>query len=58
MHLETQTDMLRFRVTSKAHKVLERRNRDLHVLKQQRLRPDAHLQPFLSTSATCLSRFT
>jgi len=50
MNLETQTDMLRFLVKTKPHKVLERRGCDLHVTKELRLRPDAHLQPFLSTA--------
>ncbi|CAK9026113.1 unnamed protein product [Durusdinium trenchii] len=50
MHLETQTDVLRFLIRSKPHKVLERRGCDLEVTKELRLRPDAHLQPFLSTA--------
>lgn len=50
MNLETQTDMLRFILKSKPHKVLERHGCDLHIAKELRLRPDAHLQPFLSTA--------
>ncbi|CAJ1431711.1 unnamed protein product [Effrenium voratum] len=50
MHLQTQTDMLRFVLKSKPHKALERRGSDLYVTKELRLRPDAHLQPVLSAA--------
>ncbi|CAE7651415.1 HOP3 [Symbiodinium sp. CCMP2592] len=52
MNLEMQTDTLRFVVKSKPHKVLERRGGDLHLLREVRLRPDAHLQPFLQTAVS------
>eukprot|EP00931_Biecheleriopsis_adriatica_P061450 TRINITY_DN3694_c0_g1_i1.p1 TRINITY_DN3694_c0_g1~~TRINITY_DN3694_c0_g1_i1.p1 ORF type:complete len:1450 (+),score=323.95 TRINITY_DN3694_c0_g1_i1:32-4381(+) len=49
MHHDTQADTLRFVVQSKPHKTVERHGSDLRVLKPVRLRPDAHLQAFLST---------
>lgn len=48
MHADRQPDKLHFHMISKPHNVVERSHADLHVKKQLVLKPDTHIQPYLS----------
>mmetsp|Transcript_21290 Transcript_21290/g.39471 ORF Transcript_21290/g.39471 Transcript_21290/m.39471 type:complete len:1440 (+) Transcript_21290:135-4454(+) len=48
MHADRQPDKLHFHMVSKPHPIVERSLVDLHVKKQVVLKPDTHIQPFLS----------
>jgi len=53
-HHETQPDALKLRMVSKPHKEVERRGADLFVKQQVILKPDAIVQPFLSTEISSI----
>jgi len=55
MNWETQPDQMKFITTTKVHQTVERRGQDLFLKRPIMLRPDAPLQPYLTTELSTIA---